>query len=102
LTALFSPSQGVLVRMLRRVALRRQFAADLLVLHLHHHPRQGETIERLTLELNWSDQRLRQAIERSEWDKHVVVSAGTVSLTAHGQQAAESIYQSLNPALAGI
>lgn len=96
--ALFSPSHGLVAWAVRRGRLRARFAADLLVMHLAHHSTAAESIEALAHELNWTDVRLNQAIQKLAEEKSVTVESGAVRLTDHGRERASFISRSLEPA----
>jgi manganese/zinc/iron transport system permease protein len=95
LAALFSPSQGIISKLVRRRGQRERFAADLLLMHLHHHSTASESPVHLAAELDWTDAWLTRIITRAERDHHVESRAGRIALTPHGDQAAHSIARSL-------
>lgn len=97
LAALFSPSQGIVMKLFRRHRQRTRFAADLLVMHLHHHSTHSETAEALTAELNWPKDWLNTVVERSMRDQNVVRNNGAIQLTDHGHASAHLILQALQP-----
>lgn len=93
LAALFSPTQGVLVRKLRRRQQRVAFATDLLVAHLHHHPQFVEDRGSLVEELNWSESHfanvIRSATRRDlitlDDDQLQLTDTGHMHALAHGR-----------------
>lgn len=95
LAALFSPSQGIVSKLVRRRRQRERFAADLLVMHLHHHRTASESPAHLAAELDWNDAWLDRIITRAQRDHHVEFRDGRIALTPHGDEAAHSIARSI-------
>jgi manganese/zinc/iron transport system permease protein len=101
LSALFSPSHGLIARAMLRRRLRERFAADLLVMHLAHHRTAAETFDSLATELDWSPAWLARVVKRTQADRAVAVDAGVVQLTERGRQDALQIARTLDPTAVG-
>jgi manganese/zinc/iron transport system permease protein len=97
LAALLSPSHGIIQRAVRRARLRDRFSGELLLLHLAHHRTGGESVEHLSAELNWTEDRLRRAVRRNNAAGHVEIITGRVTLTSAGRHAAQEIAERLDP-----
>ncbi|MEZ4570182.1 MAG: metal ABC transporter permease [Thermomicrobiales bacterium] len=82
LAALFSPSQGIVSKLFRRRRQRERFAADLLVMHLHHHRTASESPAHLAAELDWTGLPLAdRIIDRAQRDRHVGARDGRIAFT---------------------
>lgn len=97
LTALFSPSQGVVMRLLRRRQQRSQFAIDLLVVQLHHHPEHLEAQAALTVELNWGGDQLSRVMQCAIRSGLIAMNGDQVQLTSAGHLHAHQVVRALRP-----
>jgi len=91
LAATFSPSHGVVARMIQRNRQREQFSADVLLLHLNHHPTGAESLAALTKELGWTAGRLASAARRIERTQLVTTVGDELRLTPLGQEEARRL-----------
>jgi manganese/zinc/iron transport system permease protein len=96
LTALFAPQHGVLAKAVRRRQQRRQFAAEMLVVHLANHegtPEQGHenSLAHLQAELRWSAQFAAEVVRRAVQLGLVQHQHDDLALTVNGRQLAQQV-----------
>ena len=100
LAATFSPSHGIVARAIRRGRQRDRFAADVLLLHLDHHPAGVESLARLETRLRWPATRLDGAARHIQAERLATVQAGELRLTELGRAEAARIASGLGVASA--
>lgn len=98
LAAAFSPSHGIVARVIRRRRQRQQFAADVLLLHLNHHPAGAESIARLEAELGWTAARVSVIARRIETAQFATAEPDGLRLTDRGRAEAIRIADGLGVA----
>ncbi len=95
-TLLFSPLHGLIPRTRRTRAQRKQFAAEMLIVHLSNHEGQANAetesaVEHLGKELRWSDEFAGSTIELASREGLIVRQNGHVALTDEGRTAAQQV-----------
>ncbi len=93
LALLLSPHYGLVANMRRRHSQRRQFAAEMLIVHLFNHAGQPEQAEESTAghlqsDLLWTEQFADMAIRQATRSGLILRSGDDLQLTATGQQQA--------------
>jgi len=94
LTLIFSPTQGVIARMIQLQRQRLYFATETLVIHLHTHENTiaAETesrIDHLTKELRWKPEFAQRIVQNALQKEYVVRTNGHLALTDAGREFAE-------------
>jgi manganese/zinc/iron transport system permease protein len=92
LALFFSPSQGMVSKLIRRRSQRAQFSFELLLVHLFDHRWRERPADRaqLPVELAWSNSRVERALRHGERHGLLSTQNGEVSLTPAGVSAATS------------
>lgn len=96
LTMLFAPQQGLLAKTIRRIRQRRQFATEMLVVHLANHEGTPEQINESTLahlqaELRWTAQFAAEVVRRAAQIGLVEREEGHLALTEGGRSLAQRV-----------
>jgi manganese/zinc/iron transport system permease protein len=96
LTLLFAPQHGLLAKSLRRIRQRRQFAAEMLVVHLAHHEGTPEQIQESSLghlqaELRWTAQFAADVVRRATQSGLVQHENDHLELTNDGRVLAQRV-----------
>lgn len=96
LALLFAPQHGLVAKTMRRVRQRRQFATEMLVVHLAHHegtPEQAQesSLGHLQADLRWTAQFAADVVRRATQSGLVQRQNGHLELTNNGRQLAESV-----------
>jgi manganese/zinc/iron transport system permease protein len=96
LAALFAPQHGVLAKFARRLQQRRQFAAEMLVVHLANHegtPEQGHesSLAHLQAELRWNAQFAADVVRRALQMGLIQRQNDELALTGDGRQLAQQV-----------
>ncbi len=87
----FSPTDGMLVRLVRQERLRRRFAADLLVAHLCRAER--NTVEEVRAEFRWSSRQAAGAVGEAVRRGLLCEQGGRLALTDAGRLEADRLGQ---------
>ncbi len=93
LAFIFSPDRGMLPIILRHRRQKRQFAAQMLLVHLYHHEGEANEIEEnrvdhLTRHISWQDWFARQVVSYAVSKKLVEERDGMLTLTDQGREKA--------------
>lgn len=93
LALLFSPSQGMVAKLLRRRSQRVQFSFDLLLVHLASRREwdQPALSDRLPEDLAWSTSKVERALRAGERQGLLVMRDGEINLTSTGITVAAGI-----------
>lgn len=94
--ALFAPEHGVLAKRARRAQQRRQFATEMLIVHLANHegtPAQAAESElaHLQAELRWSPEFATQVVRRASEAGLIARTNGQLHLTEAGRHLAQRV-----------
>jgi len=94
LALIFSPTQGVIARLIQLQRQRLYFATETLVIHLHTHENtpaaESESrIDHLTKELRWKPDFAERIVQNALQKKYVVKTNGHLALTDAGREFAE-------------
>lgn len=92
----FAPQHGLVAKLLRRARQRRQFAAEMLVVHLANHegtPEQGaeSTLSHLQGELRWTETFAAEVVRRASQAGLVARTNGHLELTDGGRLLAQRV-----------
>ncbi|HEX6287753.1 MAG TPA: metal ABC transporter permease [Herpetosiphonaceae bacterium] len=96
LALLFAPHHGLLAKALRRVRQRRQFATEVLVVHLAHHegtPQQAQesSLGHLQADLRWTAEFAAEVVQRAAQGGLVRRENGHLELTSDGRMLAQRV-----------
>jgi manganese/zinc/iron transport system permease protein len=96
LALFFAPERGLAAQLLRRARQRRQFAVEMLLVHLAHHEHtasQADECSRAHLisDLRWETGDADRTIGRAEADGLVAGQNGSLTLTPRGREAAAQV-----------
>jgi manganese/zinc/iron transport system permease protein len=93
---LAAPQQGLIAQALRRSRQRRQFAAEMLVVHLATHEgtfaqAEESAAAHLETELDWEPEAAQRIVESARRAGLVTLSAGQLTLTERGRDLARQV-----------
>jgi manganese/zinc/iron transport system permease protein len=96
LAALFAPQHGMVARVVRRARQRRQFATEMLVVHLaHHEGTDAQALEsevsHLQNELRWNADYAMEVVKRAQHFGFIQAHGKELQLTEQGRQLAEQV-----------
>jgi len=96
LALLFSPSQGLVARLLTVRRNRQRFAIDLLLVHLFNHAGTTEeatesSLDHIGTALHWPPDKAHHTINRAEHRGYIRQEHGSLVLTADGRALAQSV-----------
>ena len=96
LTLLGAPQHGLLAKSLRRARQRRQFATEMLVVHLAHHegtPEQAQesSLSHLQADLRWTAQFAADVVRRAAQHGLIQRDSDQLELTSAGRNLAQQV-----------
>lgn len=93
---LFAPEHGLIAKRARRSRNRKQFATEMLVVHLSNHEgtpeqRTESTLAHLQQELRWTAEFATQVVRRATQARLIELQNGYLELTEHGRTLAQGV-----------
>lgn len=98
ITLLFAPQQGLVAQFLRRLRQKRQFAVEMLVVHLATHEGTAEMaqesrLSHLETELQWTPEAIQRTVEGAREAGLITQISDRLNLTNEGRHLAQMVAQ---------